>query len=91
MKKEKSDLEKEIENLLNQMKDLKPSNPAYATYADQLVKLYKLKEVDSKSHVSADALLSAGASFVALAMVLFWEHGHPIASKAFSHTLNKFK
>jgi len=79
-----NDLDLEIERLLAVLKTTPTHSDPYAATADQLVKLYKLKEVDSKSRVSPDALLAAGASIGGILLVTYWEQtAHILTSKAF--------
>lgn len=80
-KNEPSSLDNEIERLLTELKDTDPSELKYATVSDQLVKLYKLKEVDSKERVSKDTMVAAGVNLAGILMVLHYEQAHVIASK----------
>lgn len=82
-KKESSSLEKELERLLEVLKNMDPATDVkYADVADQLVKLYKLKEVDSKQLVSRDALAASATSIFSIFMILNYEHAHVMTSKA---------
>lgn len=80
---EPTKLEKEIDRLLERMETLSPENEEYATITDQLVKLYKLQEVDSKKRVSADTLAGIAANMLAILVIVNHEHAHVITSKAF--------
>jgi hypothetical protein len=80
-----SDLDVEIARLLEEMKGMDPATDVkYSDVADQLVKLYKLKEVDSKKRVSPDTLASAATNIAGILLVLNYEHAHVMASKAFA-------
>lgn len=82
-KTEKTLLEVEIERLLAQMaNEQDTTSNSYAAQADQLVKLYKLKEVDSKKRVSPDNLAALATNIVGILLVLNYEHAHVMTSKA---------
>lgn len=91
LKNKPSNLDHEIARLLEVLSATEPNIEKYNIVADQLVKLYKLKEVDSKSHVSPDALVSAGATITGILLVSYWEQtAHVIGSKAFGLIGKKF-
>lgn len=90
-KGEPSDLEKEIARLLEVMEGLEPTEENYATVADQLVKLYKLKEVDSKKRVSPDAWAAAATNLAGILLILNFEHAHVMTSKAVSFVMKSVK
>lgn len=81
-KAEPSDLEKEIAHLFHKLRDMDPADEDYSKVADQLVKLYKLKEVDSKSAVSKDAMVGAATNLAGILLILNFEHAHVMTSKA---------
>jgi hypothetical protein len=84
---ELSPLEKEIDSILARMNDIAPDDPKYATMADQLVKLYKLKEVDSKRKLSPDALAAVVGNLVGILVIVGYEHKNVITSKALSFVM----
>jgi hypothetical protein len=90
-KTEPSDLEVEIKRILSEMKDLPITDEKYATMADRLVQLYKLKEVDSKKHVSADAMTAAATNLVGILLILHYEHAHVLTSKAVGFVMKSLK
>ena len=81
-KTESSDLEKEIARLFEVMADKQPTDADYEKVADQLCKLYKLKEVDSKSAVSKDVLITALTGLGQILLITNFEHAHAFTSKA---------
>ena len=83
-KTESSDLEKEIARLFEVMADKQPTDADYEKVADQLCKLYKLKEVDnnSKKTVSADALVNLAGSLLGILAVINYERIHVVTTKA---------
>jgi hypothetical protein len=86
-KAEPSALENEIARLLKVLKAEEPNTEKYDKVADQLVKLYKLKEVDSKKRVSPDALAAAATNIAGILLVINFERVHVITTKAFGMVL----
>jgi hypothetical protein len=83
-KRKPTALEDEIARLLGHLSTMNPTDPVYAVVADQLKKLYPLKETDSKERVSKDILVNAAAGLAQIFVIIGYEHAHPIASKALS-------
>lgn len=81
-KTEPTDLENEIARLFKILKDCVPGTARYNEVSDQIAKLYKLKEIDSKSAVSKDAMVGAATNLAGILMVLHYEQLHVITSKA---------
>lgn len=81
-KTEPSDLENEIARLFKILKECVPGTARYNEVSDQIAKLYKLKEVDSKSGVSKDAMVGAATNLAGILLVLHYEQLHVITSKA---------
>jgi len=81
-KSEQSDLRKEIARLFEELKNLPMSSDEYNSVSDQLAKLYKLQEIDSKQKVSKDQVVAALSSIVGILIIISYEHGHAIATKA---------
>lgn len=84
---EPTPLDKEIESLFASLKGMKKDSKEYAQIADQLVKLYKLKEVDSGSRISADTLATIGANILGILLIIGHERVGIITSKAMSFVL----
>lgn len=82
----KDGLTKAIDSLLEEMSDLNGDDPEYAKMADQLTKLYALKEVDhrveSNSRVSMDTLAVVGANLAGILMIVGHERANVVTSKA---------
>lgn len=78
---EKPGLKKAIDELLVEMGKVKADSDEYAQMADQLVKLYNLKEVDSKRRVSLDTLAAVIGNVVVAAMIIDHEREHVVTSK----------
>lgn len=81
---EPNELDTVIKTLLIQMDDTSPTTPEFATMADQLTKLYKLKETDSPKRVSPDTLVNAAASLGGILLIIAYEQKHIMLSKALS-------
>lgn len=90
-KTEPTPLEIELERLLSVLETLPPTAEEYAAVADQVVKLYKLKEVDSKKLVSPDAMAAAATNLAGLLLILNYEHAHVLTSKAVSFVMKSIK
>lgn len=88
-KTELTNLEIEIDRLFYKLQDLNPTDKDYDTTAEQLVKLYKLKEVDSKKFVSPDAMAAAVTNLAGIILILNYEHAHVLTSKAASFVMKK--
>lgn len=84
----KDGLTKAIDSLLEEMSDLNGDDPEYAKMADQLTKLYALKEVDHKvesnSRVSMDTMAVVGANLAGILMIVGHERANVVTSKALS-------
>ncbi|QEQ93528.1 hypothetical protein SEA_GIRLPOWER_29 [Streptomyces phage GirlPower] len=81
-KSEPSDLEREIARLFKKLAKTPEDSDEYNRVSDQLAKLYKLQEVNSKQKVSKDQLVAALSSIAGILIVVGYEHAHVIASKA---------
>jgi len=79
---EKSGLEKTINELIEKMRTVEPDSKEYATMADQLVKLYNLKEVDSKRKISKDTLIVVVGNLAGIGLIILFEKEHVMSSKA---------
>ncbi|WPJ30644.1 hypothetical protein [Streptomyces phage Psst1] len=81
-KSEPSALEKEIARLFEKLSNTPEESDDYNKVSDQLAKLYKLQEVDSKQKVSKDQMVAALSSIAGILIIVSYEHGHVIATKA---------
>lgn len=90
-KTEPTKLEIELDRLLVKLAEMDPSDKAYDAVSDQLAKLYKLKEVDSKRLVSPDALAGAATNLAGILLILNYEHAHVMTSKAVSFVMKNLK
>lgn len=81
----------EIERVHEVLKHLPPNTEQYAVVVDQLSKLYKLQEINSKKRVSPDTWVSVGGSLLGVVVVVAYEHAHPIISKALPSVMRSVK
>ena len=81
---EKTELEKAIEKVLFEMDEYTSDMDEYARMVDQLEKLYKLKDIDKPTRVSADTVAMITANLVGIAMIIGYERANILTSKALS-------
>ena len=73
-------LDKAIELVVEQMTDASPDE--LTKLADQVAKLYKLKEIDSPWRVSPDTLILVAGNLVGILLILNYERLNIVTSKA---------
>jgi len=83
-KKPPTELENEITRLHELLKGTAPETKEYSAIADQLTKLYKLRETSTSERISPNVVLSAAANLVGILVVLQHERIHVVTSKALS-------
>lgn len=82
--REKTGLEIAIDNVLAEMQGFTADTKEYAQMADQLEKLYKLKEIDKPERVSPDTLALIAGNLSGILLIIGYERAHVIGSKALS-------
>lgn len=82
--KEFEALETEIARVHASMLDMKATDEEYATTADQLSKLYKMREHTAARRLNPDAAVLAGANLLGIAIIVWHERDHTLTSKALS-------
>lgn len=80
--RETSELEKAIDRLHSDMANVEGDSDDYAKMADNLSKLYKLREHDARKRVSPDTLALICANLAGIVIIVGYEHAHPVTSKA---------
>jgi hypothetical protein len=84
----KTALEEEIDRLIGDMSAYNADTSEYAKMADQLQKLYPLKETDTKStaltRVSPDVWATIAANLTGIVLIVGHERAHVITTKALS-------
>jgi hypothetical protein len=84
-------LDEVIDDVLTQMLSINPSTDGYAKAADQLTKLYKLKESSTPKRVSSDTLAVVLGNLAGIGMILSYERVHIVTSKAIGFVLRPSK
>lgn len=83
--KTKTQLDEAIAEVHKQMASLTADDPAYSTMVDQLDKLYKIKDPQSKTKAEfKDWIPVIGTIGGILVIVTFEAYGHTMTSKALS-------
>lgn len=75
-------LQKTLDDLFVQMSHVSPDSEEFAQMADQVSKLYVLKETDSKRRISPDVLATIAANLLGIALIVGHERAHVVTSKA---------
>lgn len=84
-KNEKHDaLEEAISQVHTQMSQIDADSEEYDRLTNQLTKLYKLREHNSRMPVSPETLLVAGTNLLGIGMIVGHERAHVVTSKALS-------
>lgn len=86
-KDKRTEIEKEIDNLARSLRFYNPSEDSYATVAANLETLCRAQERVRKPGVSPDAMVTAASSLAGILLILGYEHGHVITSKALAFVL----
>jgi len=84
-------LQKVIDDLLSQLENTETGTEKHAHITDQIAKLYKLQETDKPDFISKDALLAAGVTLAVALLVLYFEKGNVVTSKAFNFIGRTFR
>jgi hypothetical protein len=80
-------LDEVIDEVLNDLKGEHTFSNAYASGVDKLERLYKLKRTPAREKVSPDTLALVIGNLAAVAIVVGYERGNIITSKAWSFLL----
>jgi hypothetical protein len=81
---EKTPLEQAIDRLHDDMQTVDPNTEQYAKMADNLIKLYKLREHDTvkRWRPSPDVVLATAANLIGIVIIIKHEDVNVITSKA---------
>lgn len=82
-----SDLLKVIDSLQNRMLMIDPQSDSFVKMADQLTKLYKLKETTTPKRVSHDTLALIAGNVIGIILILNYERAGIVTSKALSFVM----
>jgi hypothetical protein len=75
-------LEENIERVLQDMKGEEPESDKYAAMADQLTKLYAIKNENRSRRVSPDTWATVAANLFGIGIIVGHERTHIVTSKA---------
>ncbi len=84
---EDAGLQTVIDQHIASMVNEDPGSTEYKNKVDQLVKLYALKEDNSKRRVSADTLAIVFGNLAGIAIIVGHERAHVVTSKAIGFIL----
>lgn len=83
-KNEPTELDKAITSILSRMQYVEPDSDEYATLVARLKELHSMKinERNDRNRVSADAVVTAGASILGILLIIGYEKVNVVTSKA---------
>lgn len=79
---EAESLDRTISELELEMRSHEGDSEEYATCLNRLERLYKLKEKHSKKRISPETWLVVGANLAGIIIIVAYEHGHALTSRA---------
>lgn len=80
--KPKSELEKTLDELFAELRSTTGDTEQYAKTADQVAKLYKLREIDTPRRISPDQALLVAGNLAGILAIVAYEQKHILTSKA---------
>lgn len=83
----RSNLEKEIDRVLQEASYLDPRSKEYAEVSENVEKLYKAKSYEKSRSVSPDTLAVVAGNLLGIALILGYEQTHVITTKALGFVL----
>ena len=83
----RSNLEKEIDRVLQEASYLDPHSKEYSEIAENVEKLYKAKSCEKSRNVSPDTIAVVAGNLLGIALILGYEQTHVITSKALGFVL----
>lgn len=86
-RKKESVIDEPIEVILTRMNAALPDSPEYAKMVVQLERLVRLKNEEKKSGVSPDTVLIVVGNLVGILIIVGYEQGHVMVSKAKDYIL----
>lgn len=87
---DKPNLQTTIDELIAEMRSVNADSEEYCKMADQLEKIYKLKEVDFKRKIDLNQLIAAFVSAFAIVRITKYERENVVTSKVLN-LINPFK
>jgi len=83
----RTNLEKEIDRVIDEMSKLKPESKEYSTMSENLVKLNTLKDTEKSCKVKPDTKWLVGGNLIGLGLILGYEKINIITSKAMGYLI----
>lgn len=80
--KNKRNLEKEIDSVLDEMSYEHSDTDKYGKMAENLEHLLKAKSYENSAHISKDVLVSGAFSLAGILLIVNYEQLNPLISKA---------
>lgn len=80
-KREKTGLEKTIEDQIEALKAYPPDSEEYAKIVNQLVKVHALKEEESPKRLNPDVLVTVAANLAVAVTIVSFERNNVVTSK----------
>lgn len=81
-KDKRTNLEKEIDRVIEQMSSTEPNTPEYKAISENLEKLYKAKAHERVRNVSPDTIAVIAGNLLGIGLILGYEKANVITSKA---------
>jgi hypothetical protein len=84
-KDKRTELDLEIERLVEKMKTMEPYGAEYTVASENLKKLIEARDIQTpKRKINWELLVGAGLGLLEILVILGYEHAHVITSKAFT-------
>ena len=80
---ERIKLDAEMNRVLDQMDHTDPNSEEYSELMSHLERLSKLRTHERPQRVSRDTLVTAGAGLLSVLVIVGYEFGHAVTTKAF--------
>lgn len=82
-----TNLEKEIDSVINKMSEYKPNTDEYTAITDNLEKLYKAKSYERDRNISPDTIAIIAGNLLGILLILGYEKANIITTKALGFVL----
>lgn len=86
-KKEKTEVDELIHQLLGKMEDSDAETPEYSEMLATLERLYKIKTAERPGRVSPDTAAVIAGNLFGILMIIIYEQKHVMSSKGFGQLL----
>ena len=80
--KKKSDIQKEIDWIIDQMKGMAVSSEEYRAALDNLEQMYKVKQIEKTNGVSKDTVAIIAGNLLGILLILNYEKLDVVSTKA---------